>query len=136
MQIRCVFSPLEEGVQIHGVESLVVVQRPRLDGVVVDADPLVRVSNRDARGEVVAEGFAACGVIELREGGVVDVEPEGVGAEDEPEDGGDDAGDDEQGAQDLADAAEEAVEEAAAAAAARVASTPAAAASVAVEGFP
>ncbi|RAL45914.1 hypothetical protein DM860_006068 [Cuscuta australis] len=47
-------------------------------------------SNREARGEVVAKDFAGGGVIEPCEGGLVNVEPEGVGTEDEPEDANND----------------------------------------------
>lgn len=115
---------------------MVIVQRPDLKAVVVDADSLIRVSNRDVRGEVVVEGVAGGRVIELRDGGVVDVEQEDIRAEDEPDNDGDDGSNDEQGAQDLEDAADEAIEEAAATTAARVAAAPAAASSVAIERFP
>lgn len=116
-QIRRVLSGLKKRVEIDGGESLAAVERACLDYVVVNPDPLVGVANRHVEGEIVQERVVGGGEIELGEGGVVDVEFDGVWSENEPEDERDDAGEDEERAEDLEEAAADAVEETAAAAA-------------------
>lgn len=115
-------------------EPVVPVKRRGIDGVVVDADALVRVPGGDGDGEVVVEGVVGRGEVEPGQGGVFDVEVDLVGAEDEPEHDGGGAQKDEEGAEYLEDAvagaADEAGEKVTAAAAAA-----AAAASGTVVGF-
>ena len=107
----------------------------RFDVVVVDADPAVRVADRDVEGEVVVESVVG-GVVEAREGRVGNVEFEHVGAHDEPEEKAEYCYDDEDCGEDLADEAQDAVEDAAAEAAqAAAAAAVAAAAGGAVVGF-
>ena len=96
-------------------EALALEEGPGLDAVVVDADLLVGVSDGDVEREVVAE-LVVLGEVEGGEAGVVDVEPEAVGAEDEPEDEDGEADGDDDGHDDL----EYAAEDAPAAAAAKV----------------
>jgi len=107
--------PLVEGIGVLGVEPGVVEQCTRLDEVVVDTQPLVRVAHCDVQGKIVVEGVV--GVVELREGGVSDVEFHHVGTDYEPEDEHGDGHDDDQRENHLEDEAEDAAEEAAAAAA-------------------
>lgn len=106
---------LVERGQLLGIEPGVLVDGPGLDAVVVDADPLVGVAYGDVDHEVVVEGAVVVGEVELREGSVVDVELDLVGAEDEPEDQGGEADDEEDGEDELEDEAEEAATAAAAA---------------------
>jgi len=68
----------------------------RLDAVVVDSEPLVGVSDRDVEGEVVVERVVG-GVVELRQGGLGDVEFHHVGTDYEPEKEHGDANDDDHG---------------------------------------
>jgi len=111
-----VLVPLVEGIGVLGVEPGVVEQCARLDIVVVDAQPLVRVAHCDVQGKIVVEGVV--GVVELREGGVGDVEFHDVGTDDEPEEERGDAHDDDHREDDLEDEAEDAAAAAATAAAA------------------
>lgn len=113
---RRALPPLVEGGQRGVAEAEAVVGRPRLQVVVVDADPLVGVADAHGEGEVVAQTAGAGGVVELGEGGVVDVSLDVVGAEDEPEDEDDDAEGDDDGDDELDEVAEEAEGAAAAAA--------------------
>lgn len=82
VKIGRVLGFLKERVEIHGGESLAGVDGAGLDGVVVDADPLVGVADGHVDGEVVEEGVVTGGEVELGEGGVFDVEVDGVGSED------------------------------------------------------
>lgn len=129
VQIGGVLLTLVESLQIHGGESLAAVESPSLDLVVVDADPLVRVANRQIQRQIVVERVVVVDA-ELGERRVGDVELDGVWAEDQPHDEGEDPDDDEEGDHDLADAGAEAVHDAAAATGEGVAASAAAGAVV------
>lgn len=60
-----VLLPLIELLQFHGGESLASVESPSLDPVVVDADSLVRIANRQIHRQIVVE--RAVVDVELRE---------------------------------------------------------------------
>lgn len=105
--------------QLDGGESLPLVESPSLDLVVVDADALVRVANRQIHRQIVVQ--RAVVDVELGELSFSGVEFDGVGAENQPQDEDDDPDDDENGEDDLADAGADAVHDAAAAAAEGVA---------------
>ena len=122
---------LVEGIQFHGLKPLALVECIGLDPIVVNPDPLVGVPDGHVEGQVVVEGVVGVGQVELSQLGVVCVELDLVGAEDQPQDQDDYAQDDDDGAEDLEDATEDAIAEAAAATAEGVA-TAAAAASGAV----
>lgn len=116
--------------QLDGGESLPLIVSPSLDLVVVDADALVRVANRQIHRQVVVQrAVVDVKLGELRAGGV---EFDGVGAEDQPQDEDDDPDDDENSEDDLADAGADAVHDAAAAAAEGVAAASASVAAGAV----
>lgn len=119
--------------QFGGGESLALVESPSLDPVVVDADALVRVANRQIQRQIVVQRVVDDVELgELRAGGV---EFDGVGAENQPQDEDNDSDDDENGDDDLADAGADAVHDAAAAAAEGVAAASAAVAAGAVVGL-
>lgn len=69
--------------QLNRGEPLPLVKRPSLDPVVVDPDPLVRVTNREIHRQIEAERVVV--EVEFSERGVGGVEFHGVRAEDEPE---------------------------------------------------
>ena len=98
--------------QILRVEPNILIQRPGFDAVVVDAEPLVRVSDGDVESEIIMESIA--GVVELGEGCVGDMEFDLVGTNDEPEHNTEKGDYDEEGYKDFADTAADAVKEAAA----------------------
>jgi len=87
--------------QLNRIETLILVVSPSLDLVIVDADALVGVSDGHVEGQVVVEGVAGGGVVELGERGVVHIEFNLVGSEYEPDYEEGNADDDEDGAQDL-----------------------------------
>lgn len=72
---------------VSGAESLVSVVSTDLNLVVVDADSLVWVADREIEVEIVVEVAVVVRIeAESVQIGVVDVEFDGVGTEDEPED--------------------------------------------------
>nr|GMD89721.1 hypothetical protein SOVF_158540 [Ipomoea batatas] len=85
-EVGGVLVALVEGFEILGAKPLALVERGGFEVVVVDADALVGVADGEVEGEVVVEGAVGGGEVELGEGGVVHVEFDLVGAEDEPED--------------------------------------------------
>nr|GMD92050.1 vacuolar protein-sorting-associated protein 33 homolog [Ipomoea batatas] len=85
-QVGGVLVALVERFEILGAKPLALVERGGFEVVVVDADALVGVADGEVEGEVVVEGAVGGGEVELGEGGVVHVEFDLVGAEDEPED--------------------------------------------------
>lgn len=101
--------PLIERRDLDGAEPLIPVVSADLDHVVVDSETLVRVPDREIEVEVVEE-VAVVARIEAEpvQIGVGDVEFDGVGAEDQPEDQGGYAEDHGDGDEDVPDQAEDA----------------------------
>jgi len=113
-------APLVERRQGNRAEPLILVKGPGLDAVVVNTDLLVRVPDGEVEGEVVVEGVVV-GEVELREGGIRDVELDTVRADDEPKDEERQSHDDDGGHDELEDKAEDAAAAAAEASAATAA---------------
>lgn len=86
---------LEECPQCLGTEPNILVKSVRFDVVVIDADPTVRVTDRDVECEVIMERVGVVGVVELRERCIGHVELDNVGAYDEPEEKSGDCNDEE-----------------------------------------
>jgi hypothetical protein len=107
VQIARSLVPLVKRCQAFRIEPLVLVVRPGLDGVVIDSDLSVGVSDGDVDGKVVLQSVVA-GKSELRERGVRDVELDVGGAEYEPKDESSKANDDNKGDYELQKEAKEA----------------------------
>lgn len=109
-EIRRAFVAQVEGRENDEVEKAAIVARQRLHVVEVDADPLGGVADAHGEAEPVLQVAAVATVVELGEGGLVDVDIDAGRNEGEHEDGHeDDEGEDEDGeAKDSREAAAEA----------------------------
>lgn len=97
---------------MEGGKSLALIESIGLDGIIVNPNPPVGVSDGHVESQIVVEGVVVVvgGEVKLSQGGVVGINLDLVGAEDEKQDEDDDPNSDENGAEDLEDATPDAVE--------------------------